>query len=175
MIEMLLTGNSEPVNDEEKYLAFMQYMNGRNLSEVDMSFLLNNTNGLSLKVNLGMGSENADMLGSPWNGGVPGGSANTGRVIRHLCPSEDVFVRLVKEKRDVMLQFTVTLASKANVTIGGITRNGYTSKTTTIAKGFGYITFNTNPSLVYYDSSSDELYSMFGSGKTGPTVFTIPS
>jgi len=23
MIEMLLTGNSEPVNDEEKYLAFM--------------------------------------------------------------------------------------------------------------------------------------------------------
>lgn len=178
MLEILTAGVAPKKPLEPKYSAFLDYMTKLNLITEDKSTPLTNKfnstkGGHRRRVDLSLGTEGT-MQGSPWQQGVPSG-ANIGRVVRHLCPSEAIFTQLVAEGRMVMLQPVFRSSAQVSVGLNGMTRNGYTSSNTSVAKNVVYPDFSTSPSLVYYDSVADELYSMQGSNKSGPTVWQIPA
>lgn len=177
MIEMLsISPAGKPL--EPKYLEFLNYISRLNLITETLSTALVNKfdpakGGHRRAVDMSKGTETT-LLGSPWTQGTPSGS-NCGRVIRHLCPSEQVFLQLRAEGRMVILQPSFSSSSQIAVSLSGVSRNGYTSGNTSLAKGELYMKYDANPSLVYYDSATDQLYSMLGSNKSGPTVWTIPA
>lgn len=177
MLEIMSIGGSVAKPTPPKYAAFLDYMSRINLIDEDLSTgLINKFNasrgGHRRRVNMGKGILGS-MNGSPWSNGTPSGT-NIGRIIQHLCPSLEVFNRLFDEKAMVMLQPGFTSSSVAS-SLPGLTRNGYTSGSTSVPKDTVFPRMDTNPSLVYYDSVANELYSMYGSNKSGPTVWTIPT
>lgn len=178
MIEMMMASEGDVKPSEPKYLDFLAYMSRLNLITEDLSTAIQSKynpdrGGHRRAVDMSKGVE-GNMQGSPWQQGTPTG-ANIGRIIRHLCPSEEMFLRLKSEGRMVMLQPSFSSSAQVSVSLSGMSRNGYTSSSTSVSKGVSYVSFGANPSLVYYDSEADELYSMFGSGKSGPTLWQIPA
>jgi len=167
------TAPSEPL-----YTQFLSYMLSLNLITETLGDGIQNKfnsarGGHRRTVDMSVGSL-GNMSGTSWGSGTPTG-ANIGRIIQHLCPSEVVFQRLMSEGRKVMLQPSFTSNGQLSVSLPGLNRNGYNSSSTTVAKGVIYPRFDENPAFVYYDSTTQQLYSMNGVNQTGPTVWTIPS
>lgn len=174
MLEIMTVGGKAKKPLEPKYAAFLDYMNKQSVVNLDLSGSITTSLGsFKLRVDMSKGTL-GNMVGSPWQAGSTVGT-NTGRAIQHLCPSQAVFERLELEGRLVLLQVNFTSYGNLAVTLAGLNRNGYSSGSTSLAKGVTFVGYATSPSLVYYDSVADELYSMIGSTKAGPTVWTIPA
>lgn len=174
MIEMLTAiPQGKPSPSEPKYLQLLAYMDSFNLPEKNRGSQVLLSGGARLKVNMGAGVDGT-MRGTSWGG--PGTTENSaaGRVIQHLCPSEEVYNRQKAEGRFVFLYVSFGSRAQLDTTLSGLNRNGYSSSTATVAKGVIYVRYDAKPSLVYYDSVTDELYSMQGSAQTGPTVWSVP-
>lgn len=173
MLEIMSVGGSVAKPLEPKYAAFLDYMNKQTISNSDLGTAIAIGDGAKRRVSMGKGTLGT-MTGSPWQNGSTVGT-NTGRAVQHLCPSQEVFERLRSEGRLVMLQVGFGAYGNIAVSLPGVDRNGYNSGSTSLAKGTTYVRYETNPSLVYYDSVADQLYSMKGDVKSGPTVWTIPA
>lgn len=174
MLELISGGVKTQKPAEPKYAALLDYMDKQSgIASSDLAGVLNTSGGFKYRVNMAKGNLGS-MQGSPWQSGCPVGT-NTGRAIQHPFPSQEVFERLRSEARLVFLQVNFGSFAQFATSLPGLDRNGYVSGSTTVAKGVTYVRFETNPSLVYYDSVADQLYSMYGSGKTGPTVWTPPA
>lgn len=174
MLEIMTVGGKAK-SREPKYDAFLEYLGRQTASNHDLGTTITPADANAYakrRVDMAKGTLGT-MTGSPWQNGTAAG-ANTGRVIQHLCPSQAIFELLRSEGRIVMLQLGYGSYGNIAVSLPGVDRNGYASGSTTLAKGVTYVRYETNPSLVYYDSVADELYSMVGSTKAGPTVWKIP-
>lgn len=174
MLEMMTAAAAKPKPMEPKYAAFLEYLGRQTASNHDLGTPITTTDAnAKRRVDMSKGTLGT-MTGSPWQNGTTVG-ANTGRVVQHLCPSQAMFERLRSEGRIVMLQLGYGSYGNIAASLPGVDRNGYASGSTTIAKGVTYVRYETSPSLVYYDSVANELYSMQGDVKGGPTVWKIPA
>lgn len=145
MLELLLSGGKKKVVGMT-YTDFVTWLNNNSNKYTPLSVAMTatpSTNYQNAYIRLSMNTDGGTMWGTPYLNWFTYDSPY-GRIVRHACPSVDVFNYIVANKQYCLLKLGPAATKGA---YPGLNRNGYSSSSYTSFTGRTLIDF------IYYDTT----------------------